>query len=529
MPPKLYDRRRLLQLGLAVAAGSVGATIFGPATRAWAETGGYPYAAYNGPGSNPVGSLWTNPQGGWYSPYGYVHRNCTDYVAWKLQDLGVPDGLTRGLGNGGDWYNNAVYKTGLQRGTSPQVGAAAVSTNGGWGHVAYVETVHENGDITTAEYNWPTSDGSLDGAFHRRQGKPATMGFSKFVYFGEHMTNPPGSGGGSTPTVSIIAVKRTTDPSGVRQVYAATNTAVTEGWWVPGGNGVHLHEVINIAQGNIVGFDKVNLPGGTQAVYAAVPDGVWETWWKPDGTTGTTKIVSGLSGVKQVIADNRTENGQFVHRLYVLAGDGPHEVWWKDGGDGIHVDRLNNIANPVAMTSSTGPNGAYQLYVATATWVYELWWFPGGTVHTGTIINISQGDIRSLTKDANQSNGGQRLYTTTSTTVWESSWGGGASGISHHARVVGQTNAQMSEKMMSGTTNQLYVATNARVQEYWWHSSGSGGSTLINIAQGNIKAIDKYNDGSAQQLYTGAGAWVYETWWGGGASPSTSGLFQVAH
>src|SRR5690606_27365575 len=170
-----------------------------------------------------------------------------------------------------------------------------------------------------------------------------------------------------------------------------------------------------------------------------------------------------------------------------------------------------------------------QLYVATPTWVYEVWWTPGlNNVHVGTIINITQGDIRAVCKDANQSNGGQRLYTTTSTTVWESSWGGGASGISHHARVVSQANAQMSEKMMSGATNQLYVATGNRVQEYWWHSTNSGGSTLINIAQGNIKAIDKYNDGSAQQLYTGAGAWVYETWWGGGASPSTSGLFQVA-
>lgn len=519
MPPNLYDRRRVLQLGLAVAAGTVGATIFGPATRAWADTGGYPYAAYNGPGSDPASYIWTDANGQWYSDrYRFAYRNCTDFVAWKLDDTNDWY-VGMSMGHAKDWKSWAENKN-YTVDMSPAPGAVAwwdSNYGGGYGHVAWVESV--NGDkVVIQEYNY-----SYDGTYNRRTISKASV--SGYIHFADL---DPSSGGGTT-TTSIIAVKRTTDPSGVRQVYAATNTAVTEGWWIPGGDGVHLHEVIHIAQGDIVGFDKVNLPGGTQAVYTAVPNGVWETWWKPDGSTGTQQIVAGLSGVKGVIAYNTTENGQFVHHLYILAGDGPYEAWWKDGGDGVHVSRLANINGAVAFTKSVGPNGAEQLYVATPTWVYEVWWTPGlNNVHVGTIINITQGDIRAVCKDANQSNGGQRLYTTTSTTVWESSWGGGASGISHHARVVSQANAQMSEKMMSGATNQLYVATGNRVQEYWWHSTNSGGSTLINIAQGNIKAIDKYNAGSAQQLYTGAGAWVYETWWGGGASPSTSGLFQVA-
>src|SRR5438105_2352534 len=76
-----------------------------------------------------------------------------------------------------------------------------------------------------------------------------------------HFSDISSSSGSTTvgsppPAPQIIQVKRTADPNGVRQVYAATNTAVTEGWWIPGGDGVHLHEVINISQHDIVGFDK---------------------------------------------------------------------------------------------------------------------------------------------------------------------------------------------------------------------------------------------------------------------------------
>ncbi len=96
------------------------------------------------------------------SSRGYAYRNCTDYVAWKLQSLGVPDNKTRGLGNGGQWYDKAP-NNGLTRGTTPQVGDAAVVPSGTpgfgiYGHVAYVEAVNydKNGNVTTitiSEYN----------------------------------------------------------------------------------------------------------------------------------------------------------------------------------------------------------------------------------------------------------------------------------------------------------------------------------------------------------------------------------------
>jgi hypothetical protein len=218
----------------------------------------------------------------------------------------------------------------------------------------------------------------------------------------------------------IQQLKRTLGPDGAHQVYATTKSTVTEAWWKPGGDGVHPKEIINISQDNIVGFDKVNEPGGvTQSLYTAVSDGVWETYWKSDGVLHSNKIVSGLSGVRQVIAAGRQESAGYTHRLYVLAIDGPHEYWWRDGGDGIHHRLLDSIAGPVTMDKATGPDGADQLYVATPTWVYELWWRSDTGVNHGTIINITQGDIRSIDKTENQPDGGQALLTGTSTTAWQ--------------------------------------------------------------------------------------------------------------
>jgi hypothetical protein len=73
------------------------------------------------------------------------------------------------------------------------------------------------------------------------------------------------------------------------------------------------------------------------------------------------------------------------------------------------------------------------------------------------------------------------------------------------------------KRIDSDGTDQLYAANGDHVQQYWWHPGASGGTTLINISQGNIKSIDQSKDGSTQQLYTAAGSNVWETWWGDGS------------
>lgn len=76
----------------------------------------------------------------------YVPGQCTWYVANKRK---TP--LT--LGNAGNWYSQA-QSWGFLVGPVPKVGAAAVSTEGYYGHVAYVEEVYSNGTILISEMNW---------------------------------------------------------------------------------------------------------------------------------------------------------------------------------------------------------------------------------------------------------------------------------------------------------------------------------------------------------------------------------------
>ena len=336
------------------------------------------------------------------------------------------------------------------------------------------------------------------------------------------------------PPPVIHSLKRTKDPDGTNQVYAATNSAVTEGWWKYGGDGVRTKEVIHIAQDNITGFDKTNLPEGKQAVFTAVPDGIWETVWDPQHDPKSAKIITGLTGVRQVIADNRWEGAnrdQYVHRLYVLADQGPYEFWWKDGevdSSGntiIHKNLLDSITGGITMTSSTAPDGSYELYVATPTWVYELKWNPGADFHHRPMINITQGDINSLSKVTVGSE--ERLFTGTSTGTWQGKWVGNGS-PANNPEVNGKVGIISSQGMYTGNAFQIYLLTASGVTEFWYTPTNAGNGPVLNRPQGDLTAFTKFNDGAAQQVYTGTvNGEVLETYWGGGAGLTTKKLYNV--
>ncbi len=445
------------------------------------------------------------------SSRGFGYRNCTDFAAFKAGVSWSSFGFPAGKGSAKDWKDYAT-RAGFVVNDTAAVGDIAwwpanSSGFGLFGHVAIVTMVNTDSSVDIEEYN-----GNGMGLYGTRTNMHAT----------KYLHKQPAGG----TVAAVIAVKRTSDPAGVRQVYAATSTAVTEGWWIPGGSGVHTAEIIHIAQGDISGFDKINLPDGTQAVYTAVSDGVWETWWRP-GAGGSNKIVEGLAGTRGVIATQTVEAGQLVHHLYILAADGPYEAWWVDGGDGVHVGRLAQISGGTTFTFATAPDGTNQLYVATPTWVYEMSWVPHGTISTRTIINITQADIRLVYKGSNLPDGGQLLYTLTSNASWQTYWNG-PSVPSHGTITSGHNDLRYMKKTVTGDSHQLYVTSGADVREYWWTPTSSGNGTLITISQNNIAAFDKVNDGAVQQLYTAAGNTIWETWWGGGTSPTSTVLYQVA-
>jgi surface antigen len=103
-------------------------------------------------------------QGGGLSPLNYYYRQCTDFVAWRLnRDAGALDApykyvwsnLTPSGGNASQW-KSAWDAQGWTSSSTPIVGSVAwfgYSAN----HVAYVKAVHPDGNVVIEEYNWVPS------------------------------------------------------------------------------------------------------------------------------------------------------------------------------------------------------------------------------------------------------------------------------------------------------------------------------------------------------------------------------------
>jgi hypothetical protein len=103
--------------------------------------------------------------GGCYCPYGpkddygFYVRNCTSFVAWRMNRDRGEGSFTNYMsynskkghwGNASNWRNNAEY-LGIPVDHSPSVGAIAHWESG---HVAYVESVNGDGTVNISEYNY---------------------------------------------------------------------------------------------------------------------------------------------------------------------------------------------------------------------------------------------------------------------------------------------------------------------------------------------------------------------------------------
>src|SRR4051794_15032376 len=149
--------------------------VFGTSGPAAADTGGYPY--YNAVDcSSQYGPDSWCINGYDISPLGYGYRNCTDYAAWKLSQLGVSGTVYKGLGNANTWASRAPSH-GATVNSTPSVGAIASSTSGTFGHVAYVTKV-SGSTVYVAEYNKHN-----DGTYGTRSGTMSGLGFTSFIHF----------------------------------------------------------------------------------------------------------------------------------------------------------------------------------------------------------------------------------------------------------------------------------------------------------------------------------------------------------
>ncbi len=85
-----------------------------------------------------------------YGNNGYTYGYCTWYVANRRTQAGKP--IPSNLGNAYSWYSLA-QRSGLAVGSAPAVGA--VLWHRGGNHVAYVESIGEDGSLFVSEMNAP--------------------------------------------------------------------------------------------------------------------------------------------------------------------------------------------------------------------------------------------------------------------------------------------------------------------------------------------------------------------------------------
>lgn len=106
------------------------------------------------PGGGGYPGLWANaPINAYVDPWGLYSRQCVSYVAWKIHSTGRYVPHFAGAGNANQWPSTAA-RHGISNGSTPKVGSAAVMMAGYYGHVMYVEAVHDNGTITVSDYNF---------------------------------------------------------------------------------------------------------------------------------------------------------------------------------------------------------------------------------------------------------------------------------------------------------------------------------------------------------------------------------------
>jgi len=176
-PRGLLDIVGWEQLPLREAAQTVQVSAFPDAYDKWETTasmtlqqlGGATKCTPGTPGTAPGDDYpWPNEliddEGGGLSPLRYYYRECVDFVAWRLNrdagSTGAPwkwdwSNLTPHGGNAIDWPES-WRASGWQVSNSPQTGAVAWwgSSVGSAGHVAYVQSVLDDGRVVLEEYNW---------------------------------------------------------------------------------------------------------------------------------------------------------------------------------------------------------------------------------------------------------------------------------------------------------------------------------------------------------------------------------------
>jgi len=448
------------------------------------------------------------PQDSVTDPWGFYNRECTSFVAWRLNNNnGIPfknnDYKVKGT-HFGDAYNWGSVASAIQItvNTTPAIGAVAwwywpaTKTTPVSGHVAWVTAINADRSVQVQDYNW-----NYDGKFLDHTLTSAPTGYI-------HFNDISGSNEPSPTNNTVLAVKKLTQSDGTNEVFWAKNTDVFESWW-RGGSGIHLGNIIHISQGDIVDIDAQML-GNEHLIYTATNHWIYETWWYPGGALHTAAIVNSSSNVRHI--QKTIGSDGVTHQLYVLTDTGASEYWWNSGSNGVQGGSLYNLRNPVAMQKFMEPGGTQVLFVADQNYAYMVRWGGGlSGIQVSTIIDVSGITSLSFSED---SDGKHRLYVGTSSGgIWEASWYAGG-GIGYWY-MTGGGSAVALQKWESDSTQVLYEATAGGVFEYWWPTNSNllHAFTIVGGLSSVHAFVRSTDPNGVQSVYTATGTNVLESWW----------------
>jgi Surface antigen len=253
-------------------------------------------------------------------------HNCTNYAAYVLQTVNGASAVM-GLGNAYQWAVNASAKGVTVNGTAGAGSIAQWNANAGghgaMGHVAYVESVNNDGSITLSEDNWSA------GPFRWKivsSGSPYWP--SNFIHFkdlpGSLGTNRPSGGGGASTRGDhrLDLFIQGTNPTGANTFHNWSDAAPWGGWQLL--EATTLTRVTSAVASVSWSSDRIDLFARGEA------GDLMHKWW--NASTGWGDWVS----MGSCIVDAPTVSSWGPARLDVFAqgcnSTGPNLLhWWWEG------------------------------------------------------------------------------------------------------------------------------------------------------------------------------------------------------
>ena len=415
------------------------------------------------------------------SPRGYAYRNCTDYVAWKLQDANGFSS-TGGWGNGYEWGTRA-QTAGYAVNMTPAKGAVAwwnanVFGMSSFGHVAYVESVSADGNtVNLSEYNNPA-----DGNYHTRSiAKDQVSGYIHFKDVGDGGQSFPSVGhdeGGPSTTPSVLAVA--TNPDGRLEIfYIGGDNAVWHRWQLsPGGSWSGEERLGGIARSIAAG---VNANGRLEIFYVGLDNAVWHRWRDTVGSSWSGEYSFG--GWAKAVAVGRNADGRLEIVTIGLNGGIWHRWQTSPNGSWSGETEIGGGAKAVAV----GRNADGRLEIFTVGVNNSIWHRTQAAPNGAWSGEAEIGGGASAVTAGRNADGRQEIFTVgNDNAVWHRTQASPNGGWSGEARIGGIAKDVVAGMNQDGRMEVFTIGVDNNVW-HRWQTAPNGGLSAESRLGGWVK------------------------------------------